>query len=204
MPTTDPRVDAYIANAAEFARPILTYLREIVHDACPDVEETIKWRFPVFTYHGMLCNMAAHSQHCSFGFWQAELVLGESATGERDGMGNFGRITRIEDLPSRATLKRYVQKAARLNAQGIRKHGSSKPRAQRTEIVVPDDLAAALAKNEAARMTFERFSPSHRREYVEWVTEAKRPETRARRVATTVEWLAEGKTRNWKYETRRG
>jgi len=157
MATRDPRIDAYIARSADFAQPILTHLRTLVHDACPGVEETVKWGHPSFVYNGMLCGMAAFKQHCSFSFWRGALVVKDAAAEEA--MGQFGRIAAVSDLPPRKVLAGYVK----------------------------------------ARATFERLSPSGRREYVEWITEAKTTSTRARRLATAVEWMAEGKERNWKY-----
>ncbi len=197
MGKTDPRVDQYIAKSADFAKPILMHLRKVVHAACPDVEETMKWSFPHFDYKGeMMCSMAAFKAHCAFGFWKSSLVLDEP--GADDAMGHFGRITSVADLPPDRELAAYVKKAATLNDEGIKvakKAGGAEEAAER-----PADFAAALKKKAAARKTFDAFSPSHRREYVEWVTDAKTDATRQKRMATAVEWLAEGKTRNWKYE----
>lgn len=198
MPSRDPRIDAYIAKSAEFARPILEHLRAVVHAACPTVEETIKWGHPAFMYEGILCNMASFKQHCSFGFWKGSLIVGNDGRRVDDAMGQFGRITAVRDLPSRRTLAGYVKAAMRLNEEGIKPARSAKP--ARKPLPVPPDLAAALKKNRKAQATFDGFAPSHRREYIEWITEAKKAETRARRLATTIEWLAEGKARNWKYE----
>jgi len=197
MPSQDPRIDAYIEKSADFAKPILRHLRDVVHEACPDVEEKMKWSFPHFDYKGMMCSMASFKEHCTFGFWKSELVLGDAA--KEGGMGQFGRITSVEDLPARKVLMGYVKKAMQLNDEGVKPKRVQKPRKARPEVDVPEDLAAALKKNAKARATFEGFSPSHRREYVEWITEAKREETRARRIAQAVEWMAEGKHRNWKY-----
>ncbi|HEX8850387.1 MAG TPA: YdeI/OmpD-associated family protein [Gemmatimonadaceae bacterium] len=199
MGTRDPRIDAYIAKSADFAQPILEHIRDVVHAACPTVEETMKWSFPHFMYNGMLCSMAAFKQHCSLGFWKGALLF-DSAR-DREAMGQFGRITKIADLPPKKELMAYVKKAMKLNDEGakvprIRKPGLSR-RAVPTE--PPADLVAALEKNAKARATFEGFPPSHRREYIEWITEAKREETRQKRLAQTIEWLAEGKQRNWKY-----
>ena len=207
MGTRDPRVDAYIAKSADFARPILTHFREVVHAACPDVVETLKWGMPSFTYKGILCGMAAFKEHCGFHFWQGSLVFGadrpEPASDEK-GMGQFGRVTKLSDLPSKRVLASYVKKAAALNEAGVKKSRPTSKRAARAANapVVPDDLARALRRNAAARKTFDGFSPSHQREYVQWITEAKRDETRERRLATTIEWLAEGKPRNWQYMKR--
>jgi uncharacterized protein YdeI (YjbR/CyaY-like superfamily) len=193
----DKRVDAYIEKSAPFARPILKHLRRIVHAGCPAVEETIKWQFPHFDYKGMVCGMAAFNNHCSFGFWKAELIFGNHET-EEQAMGQFGRITSVADLPNEATLIRYVRKAAKLNDAGIKAPWQA-ARKNRPILPVPDYLTAALKKNTQARKIFENFSPSHRREYIEWLTEAKREETRDQRLKTAIKWMAEGKARNWKY-----
>lgn len=199
MGKRDPRVDAYIARSAEFARPILGHLRRVVHEAAPTVVETIKWGMPHFDHNGMLCGMAAFKAHVTFGFWKGSLVVAAKHDKGGEAMGSFGRITRLGDLPSATTLKAYVRKAVALNDAGVKarplKRAPAPKRAPRT----PPALAGALRKAPRAHATWERLSPSHRREYIEWVTEAKGPETRARRLATTVEWLAEGKSRNWKY-----
>ena len=196
MPKTDPRVDQYIAKSEDFAKPILLHLRQVVHSACPAVEETMKWSFPHFDYRGeMMCAMAAFKAHCSFGFWKASLVLNETAD---DAMGHFGKIRSVKDLPSARELTKYIKKAAKLNDEGIKV--GRKPVAPKKALPVPPIFAAALKKSPAARTTFDGFSPSHRRDYLEWISEAKTDATRQKRVATAVEWLAEGKTRNWKYE----
>jgi len=195
MTKRDPRVDEYIANAADFARPILEHLRVLVHRTCPAVEETVKWRMPSFDYHGLMCGMAAFKQHCTFSFWKERLVVGDAA--DAGAHGQFGRIQRLQDLPSDKVLCGYIKKAMQLNESG-----TSTPRARsspRPPPATPDDLAAALKKNKKAAGTFAAFSASCKREYVEWITEAKREDTRAKRVATAVEWMAEGKQRNWKY-----
>src|SRR5262245_51948079 len=172
MGTRDARIDAYIAKAAGFARPILTHIREVVHAACPEVEETMKWSFPHFLYKGMLCSMAAFKEHCAFGFWKGELIVERGGGAAEKAMGQFGRITQLSDLPSEKVLIGYIQEAMRLNEAGVKAPARSKPKAPR-ELVVPDDLAGALRGNAKARATFENFSPSHKREYVEWITEAK-------------------------------
>jgi hypothetical protein len=199
MGKRDPRVDAYIEKSADFARPILTHIREVVHAACPDVEEKMKWSFPHFDYKGMMCSMAAFKAHCTLGFWKPELVLGDDA--REGGMGHFGRLTSVGDLPSRTVLAGYVKKAMALNDAGVKPARAARAKKTvRPEAVVPDDLAAALKKNKKARATFEGFSSSHRREYIEWIAGAKRVETRAKRIATALEWLEEGKHHNWRYE----
>jgi uncharacterized protein YdeI (YjbR/CyaY-like superfamily) len=203
MGKRDPRVDAYIAKSADFARPILTALRETVHAACPDVEETMKWSFPHFMYQGMLCSMAAFKQHAVFGFWKGSLIVPDDAKigGKKSesGMGQFGRITKPSDLPAKKTLIGYVHKAMALNEQGITVPRPVKRRGP-MPVRVPPDLAAALKRSAKARATFDSFSPSHKRDYVDWITEARAKETRVRRLQTAVEWMAQGKSRNWKYE----
>jgi uncharacterized protein YdeI (YjbR/CyaY-like superfamily) len=195
MPTTDPRVDAYIAKAQPFARPILERLRRTVHAACPAIEETLKWGVPHFMHHGIVCSMAAFSKHCAFTVWNGD-ALGAAKT-THEAMGQFGRIASVDDLPPARALRGYIETAAQLNEAGVKARTTkraSKP------IEVPGWFSEALAVHPAARDSFERFSPSHRREYLEWLTEAKTEATRARRLATAIEWLSEGKPRNWKYE----
>jgi len=203
MGTRDPRVDAYIARSGDFARPILKHLRELVHRGCPEVEETMKWSFPHFQYKGMLCSMASFKQHCSFGFWKAKLLEKHSAADVRtvarkNEMGNFGRLTSLSDLPADAAMIALVRRAVELNDQGVTKP-RPKPR-KKKPLRMPAELAAALKKNSKARSNFDAFSPSHKREYLEWIIEAKTEETRARRIAEALEWIANGKHRNWKYE----
>lgn len=202
MKKTDPRIDAYIARSAPFARPVLRHLRALVREACPGAEETIKWGMPAFVHGGkILCGMAAFKAHCSFGFWRRELraALGPVSPKESEGMGGFGRITKLEGLPSDTRLLALIRQAAKLNESDA----PARPRPARKRakpLPVPADLAAALTRNKAAAATFEGFSPSHRNEYVAWITGARRDETRERRLATTLEWLSEGKRHNWKYE----
>ena len=198
MGTRDKRVDTYIAKSADFAQPILRELREIVHEGCPDVEETIKWRFPNFTYKGILCGMASFQQHCAFGFWKGSLVI-DGNNNNVDAMGQFGRITSLKDLPSRRVLLAYVKKARQLNDDGVKVPRKSKP-GEKKDLKVPDYFSVALKKNKKAAANFEAFSFSKKKDYVEWLTEAKTDETRERRLVTSVEWIAEGKSRNWKYE----
>lgn len=197
MGRKDPRVEAYIDRSAAFAKPILKHLRKIVHKGCPAVAETIKWQFPAFDYKGPMCSMAAFKSHCAFGFWKASLIF-ESKGKDGEAMGHFGRIMSIADLPSERTLLGYVRKAVGLNEAGVKSPRRSQPREKKT-LTVPSDLRAALAKNAKARNRFAKFSDSNRRDYIEWITEAKREETRRRRLQTAVEWIAEGQIRNWKY-----
>ena len=201
---TDSRVDVYIEKAPPFARPVLTHLRRLVHAACPDVEETVKWSRPAFLQGGrMLCSMVAFQAHCGFGFWHPEVsaLVGREVGKSEEGSGQFGRIASVDDLPDDETMRRYLAEAVRLGQNG-RAVRPKKPAvgARRPEADVPADLAALFQEHPVARATFEKFSPSHRREYVEWITEAKREETRAKRLATTLEWLAQGKPRNWQYQ----
>jgi uncharacterized protein YdeI (YjbR/CyaY-like superfamily) len=195
----DPRVDAYIAKSAPFSQPILDHLRRVVHAACPAVEETIKWGFPHFMYKGMLGSMAAFKQHCAFGFWHKGMKAALSGGKPRQAMGQLGRITSLADLPKDAVLKRYIKQAMKLNDAGVK---VPVVRSAPKTVKVPAVVMAALRRNKQALGTFEALSPSHRREYLEWIADAKREETRTKRLATMLEWLAEGKSRNWKYERR--
>ena len=198
MGQRDPRIDAHIDRAAGFARPILAHLREVVHAACPECEETLKWGAPSFTYRGrILCGMAAFKQHAAFGLWQGAAIAGkEGAAGE--GMGQFGRLARVADLPGKRELTRYLRQGMQLIEEGVTRPSTRRAEARPAE--VPQDFAAALRRHAEARTTFESFPSSARRDYIEWITQAKRAETRAKRLAQTLEWLAEGKRRNWKYE----
>jgi len=201
MPTKDPRVDAYIDKAADFARPILKHLRKLVHAGCPEVEETMKWSFPHFMYKGMLCSMAAFKQHCAFGFWKSRLILAKDSKVDalrEEAMGQFGRITSVEDLPTNKVILTQIKEAVRLNDEGIKVPERPKSKVKK-ELVVPGCLTAALKKSKKALATFEDFSYSHKKEYIEWITEAKRLETQQQRLATTIAWLEEGKSRHWKY-----
>jgi uncharacterized protein YdeI (YjbR/CyaY-like superfamily) len=197
MANKDPRIDAYIDKAAPFARPILKYLRKVVHAGCPEVEETVKWSMPHFGYKGVMCGMAAFKEHCAFGFWKGALILGNNKAAE-EAMGHFGRITSLDDLPSEKTLVGYVRKAAELNEKGIKAPGRTRPK-KKPPLQVPDYLTTALKENAKAKKTFENFTPTNQREYVEWLTEARRQETRQQRLKTAIDWMSQGKIRNWKY-----
>jgi uncharacterized protein YdeI (YjbR/CyaY-like superfamily) len=197
VPTTDKRIDAYIAKSADFAQPILTELRARVHKSCPDTEETLKWSMPTFMYKNkILCGMAAFKQHATFGFWQREAATG-AAEKEYDAMGQFGRITSLKELPGKREFAEMVKRAMEHIDSGAK--APPKLKHPKPPLEVPDYLMAALKKSKKALTTFEGFSPSNKREYVEWITEAKGEDTRARRLAQAVEWMAEGKVRNWKY-----
>ncbi|MBB5318606.1 YdeI/OmpD-associated family protein [Tunturibacter empetritectus] len=203
----NPRVDMYVAKSKPFAQPILEHLRSLIHKACPNVEETIKWSMPFFEYGGVnLGNMAAFKEHCSFGFWGKEIaaVLHEAGIVQRGGMGTLGRITTVKDLPSDKQMLSFIRQATGFIDRGE----YTSPMAGRNKLVkhskaaveAPEELAAALKKNKKAAAVFAAFSPSCKREYTEWIADAKRPETREKRVATAIEWIAEGKQRNWKYQ----
>ena len=195
--TTDPHVDAYIAAAEPFARPILGHVRALLHAACPAVEETIKWSRPHFAYRGSpLAGMAAFKAHAAFGFWQGALVADVAEA--KTAMGQFGRLTTVADLPDDATLTAFVHKAMALIDSGTKAPRPLKH--PKPPVDMPDDLAAALAASPPAQATYDGLPTGQRREYVDWIVEAKRADTRARRVAQAAEWLAEGKRRNWKYE----
>ena len=192
----DERVDAYIAKQADFARPILQHLREAVHAACPECEEAIKWSMPAYMYQGkQLAGMAAFKAHATFGFWQRSGERGEDS--KAGAMGDFGRITSLADLPDPDQFAALVHKNMALIDAGAKTVRNKTPK---PPIDMPDDLAAALAANPTAQATYDGFPPGCRREYLEWVTGAKRPETRAKRIAEAVAMMAEGKRRNWKYE----
>ena len=197
MSTKDPRIDAYIAKSADFARPVLEHLRQVVHEACPETTEALKWGIPHFVHAGKnLAHMAAFKAHCGFGFWQREAV---TETVKNDpAMGQLGRITTVKDLPPKAQLKQMVRKAMALidAAETAPRAPKAAPKPAPTP---PADLLAALRRNAAARKAFEAFSPSQQRDYVEWLEEAKREETREKRLAQAIEWMEEGKERNWKY-----
>ncbi|HEV7121990.1 MAG TPA: YdeI/OmpD-associated family protein [Rhodanobacter sp.] len=198
MANHDPRIDAYIGKSADFARPILEHLRAAVHAACPAVEETVKWGMPFFSYNAApMCMMAAFKQHCSFGFWLSKEVTGGS---EEDGMGQFGKLASLKDLPPDKQLATWLKKAMALSEAGVKK---ARPKAAaKPAPTLPDDLAALLAqkKHAPARKAYDGFGPGAQREYVDWIGEAKTDVTRQKRIATTLEWLAEGRKRNWKYE----
>jgi len=203
----DPRIDAYIAKAAPFAQPVLTHMRALVHNACPNVVEEIKWGRPFFLHRGtILCNISAFKVHCSFGFWGAEIgkLLREDGVLQEGGMGSLGRITSIKDLAPEKKLLGYIRQAAALieSGQGDNRVVVARRvvKAPKPPIEEPLEFTAALKKDKAASAAYGAMSPSCQREYAEWIAEAKRPETRERRIAQALEWIAEGKQRNWKYQ----
>ncbi len=201
MEKFDNRVDLYINNAAVFAQPILEHLRMLVHEACPEISETIKWGFPHFEYRGNVCSMAGFKSYCAFSFWKASLLPDlHHLTGEDKphSMGHLGKIESVVDLPGDDVLITYIQNAVILNKEGVKI-----PRKQATPKVnlqVPDDFIEKLVNDPDAGVNFEKFSYSQKKEYLEWFTEAKTEATRNKRMETAIEWIAEGKSRNWKYE----
>ena len=196
MGKKDERVDAYIEESAEFARPILEHIRGVMHEACPDVEETIKWKFPVFMYHGIMGNMASFKEHCAFGFWKPSLILEGDEEKSEEAMGQFGRLTSVDDLPPRDTLIGYIHRAMELNEQGIQPKKKSETR---PKLEMPQDFREALGEVSGALKAFGEMPPSHRREYIEWIVDAKRDATRRRRIEKAVSQVSEGKSLNWKY-----
>lgn len=195
------QVDQYIEKSAAFAQPILHHLRKLVHKACPDVEEKIKWGFPSFDYKGPFCNMASFKQHAAFGFWKTSLLkdeMGILSEKKNEAMGCLGRITDIKELPPDKLIIDFIKQAKKLNDEGIKLPPREKPD-QKKELVIPDYLKKLLAKNKKANTAFEGFSPSQKKEYVDWFEEAKTDETRNKRLTQGLEWISEGKTRNWKY-----
>jgi uncharacterized protein YdeI (YjbR/CyaY-like superfamily) len=201
--SSDPRVDAYIEKAPPFAQPVLKHLRKLMHQACPRATEWVKWGMPFFLQQGIILgNMAAFKQHCAFGFWGSEMkkMLAADGLEASQAMGSLGRITGMQDLPSDKILLTYMRRAGELVESGERKKSIDRPKKPvKRAVHVPAELAAALKKNKLAAKVFAGFSPSCRREYAEWIAEAKRPETREKRLAQAIAWIAQGKTRNWKY-----
>lgn len=202
MAKKNPKIDAYIAKSADFAKPVLIHLRKLVHQACPEVEENLKWGMPSFEYKGLLCGFASFKQHCTFGFWKASLMkdakvlLGNESN---TAMGNLGRITSLKDLPKDSILTGWIKEAMKLNDVGIKVTKAKPQKHDKNELVIPKYFTDAIKKNKNAWATFEKFSYSARKEYAEWITGAKSEDTRNSRVEQAVEWMAEGKPRHWKY-----
>jgi len=196
MANQDSRIDAYIARAQPFARPILERIRKAVHTACPDVTETVKWSMPAFEYKGPLVGMAAFKAHCALAFWKPSLMKSVPKDRGTDAMGQFGRFESLDDVPSEAALARAVREAATLNDLGVKVPRTVKPK---KPLKAPAYMLAAIKKNKKAQATYDSFSPSCKREYIEWITDAKTDATRDRRLETALQWMAEGKIRNWKY-----
>jgi len=185
---TNPKIDEYISKSPDFAKPILQKLRNLVYQAHPEIKESIKWGMPNFEYKGLLVNMAAFKNHCSFGFWKSKLIAG--LINNNEGMGNFGKIKSLADLPSDKILIKHLKTAISLNEKGI---DIPKMQKQKEELIVPENLTLALNKNSKAKQVF-------KKEYIDWIIEAKRDETKIKRIKKTLEWLSEGKHRNWKYD----
>lgn len=197
MPRT-AAVDAYIAKAADFARPILTKFRDLLHRTCPDVQEVLKWGVPHFEHEGVLAGMAGFKKHVNLIFWKADLMKDSAGLFRKaDGPRNVLQPKSMDEMPPDKVLVAYMKEAMALNEQGVKR--AKKAAAKKPDLPVPADLRAALKKNKKAQAAFDAFPPSHRREYIEWITDAKQAETRARRLATALEWMALGKPRNWKY-----
>ncbi|MGO1071697.1 YdeI/OmpD-associated family protein [Lysobacter sp. CA199] len=198
----DQRIDDYIARSEAFAQPILEHVRQLVHAACPQVEETIKWGMPSFVYRGkILCGMAAFKQHATLGFWQAPNIAGADQSRRNEAMGQFGRLTAIGDLPGPRELTRQAKQAMALIEAGATR-SSSKTSSPKPPVVTPQDLAAALKLNARARAAYAAFSPSQKRDYVDWIEGAKREQTRKSRLVQAVEWMEQGKIRFWKYQAK--
>jgi uncharacterized protein YdeI (YjbR/CyaY-like superfamily) len=201
METFDNRVDLYIIKSAPFAQPLLEYIREVVHEASPLITETIKWGFPFFEYKGAICQVAAFKQHCAFGFWKVRLLNDpQQVLKLEDGKaGNFGPLKSIEDLPPRQVLTDFVLQAIALNEKG-EKNVAKKPPVDKGALIIPGYFIDFLSAHPQAKEVFGQFSPSQKREYTEWIDDAKTAATRQKRMETAVEWISEGKTRNWKYQ----
>lgn len=193
----NPEVDKYISSAQPFARPILKHVRELMHIGCPEVVETIKWGMPHFEYHGVIGSMAAFKEHAVFGFWKQDLIPGmKQYIKEKEAMGSWGRITSLKGIPPDKDIIKFVQVAAKLNEEGIK---SPKRTPKPVVVNMSDDFMKRIRANEKAYKTYENFSPSNKKEYVEWIQDAKTEDTRTRRMKTAIEWMSEGKPRMWKY-----
>ncbi len=204
MSSYNKSIDAYIAKSAGFAKPILEHLRELIHSTCPDVEEKMKWSMPFFDYKGeMMCHMASFKQHCALGFWKGSImkdpVLRETAASE-SAMGHLGKITSLKDLPPDKKIISWIKEAMLLNDNGIKLPPKPKAAPGPKEPDIPDYFSKALSKNKKAKTVFDAFAPGKRKEYVAWLTEAKTEDTRNKRMEMAIEWIAQGKSRNWKYE----
>ena len=203
MGNKDPRIDAYIEKAQPFAKPVLKHVRQLIHNAVPEVHETIKWSSPFFDHHGALIGLAAFKNHLHVLFWKYKLMSDPAGLlCNEDCMGRIGMITSMDDLPPSKMLLRYIREAALLNEKGV-KLSPRNYTSERKQLEAPDFLVAALKRNKNAREVFEAFSYSHKKEYIMWLTDAKTEETRKKRLAIALEWMAEGKSRNWKYQRKK-
>jgi uncharacterized protein YdeI (YjbR/CyaY-like superfamily) len=205
MEQYDSRVDAYIAKSADFAKPILIHIRELVHKASPLITESIKWGFPFFDYKGPVCQMAAFKQHMAFGFWKAKQLNDPNKLLQQDepAAGSFGRLISLADLPSDEILVDFIKQAMQINevAKDSPVKKETPPKVPKAAIEMPADFADLLANSPKALEVYEKFSPSHKREYLEWIVDAKSHDTRQKRMQTALEWISEGKSRNWKYQS---
>ncbi|HCN38118.1 MAG TPA: hypothetical protein DIS94_10460 [Bacteroidetes bacterium] len=198
--------DAYYEKIKPFAKPVFKHFRKLVHEVFPEIEEKLKWGMPSFEYKGIVCGFAAFKEHCMIGFWKAaimkdrEILLSKESKGS---MGNLGKITSLKDLPSDKTLKKWIKEAIELNEKNIKLPKSVSPKHEKIEYEMPDEFRKLLNRNKTAKETFEKFSPSHKREYLEWICEAKTEETKIKRMDKSIEWLTEGKSRNWKYQRKK-
>lgn len=202
MATKETKVDLYISKSADFAKPILIHFRKLVHTACPDVEEKMKWSFPHFDYKGMMCSMTAFKQHCAITFWKAQVMKDKTLVANaksESAMGHFGKITSLKVLPSDKKIIGYIKEAKKLNDEKIKLPAKKNSDTNKKEVKIPNDFSIILKKNKIAFKTFNNFSLSHKKEYVEQIKEAKTEATRNKRMKKAIEWLAEGKPRNWKY-----
>jgi uncharacterized protein YdeI (YjbR/CyaY-like superfamily) len=197
MGKKDERVEAYIEKSADFAKPILRHLRQLIHAACPRVEETIKWRNPAYVYGGILCNTAAFKHHCALVFWHRSIRESLKPNKANARWGELKRISKLSDLPKDSVLTRAIRESMKLNEMGKKREV---PKPVKRRLVIPGYFTKVLGKNKKALAIFKGLSPSHQREYVQWIAEAKQEETREKRLATMLQMLTEGKTRNWKYE----
>jgi len=203
MGTKDKRIDAYIAKSADYAKPIMEHLRKLIHKACPEVTETIKWGMPSFEYKGPFMGYAAFKKHATLMFWKAAIMKDKKIlTGKatKEAMGNLGKLESIDDLPKDAVLVKWIKEAMKLNDDGVKYVRAEKPKHERKEYTMPAYFQKVLNKNKKAKAVYDNFSPSHKKEYLEWIVEAKTEETRNKRMETAIEWLTEGKSRNWKYQ----
>lgn len=206
MGKKDTRVDLYIAKLPEFSRAICTRFRGIVHEASPEIEEDIKWGHPSFTHKGIVCGMAAFKAHVVIHFWKSALLTGSHVRRATDDktLERLERVTSVDELPPKAAIAAYVKAAVKLNDGAVRApKEEAPPRKTKAPLRTPPSLSKALARNARAKATYDGFSPSHKREYVEWIADAKSEETRDRRIEQALGWMAEGKPRNWKYMKRK-
>lgn len=204
MEKYNPLVDEYIEKSPDFSKPILNYIREIVHEFCTDAEEAIKWKFPTFMYKGkILCSMVSFKAYCSMGFWlhgEMQTIKNLETDVEKTNMFSLGKITKLEDLPSKPQLKKIILEAMELTDMGVK---LKKAAPTKTETAVPDEFQNVLDQNKKVLEIFQKASPSFRKEYINWITEAKTETTRNKRMEQAIEWISEGKGRNWKYEKKK-